>query len=48
MQAIAVAVSGMASSLSSQARKCKTILEFSKTGISDHVLELRGDYDDLQ
>ena len=47
MQAIAVAVGGMASKLSSQANKCKTILEFSKTGISDHVLELRGDYDDF-
>ena len=47
MQAIAVAVGGMASNLSSKANKCETILEFSKTGISDHVLELRGDYDDF-
>ena len=48
MQAIAVAVGGMASKLSSQANKCRTILEFSKTGISDHVQQVRGDYDDFE
>ena len=48
MQAIAVAVGGMASQLSSQANKCKTILDFSKTGISDHVRQVRGDYDDFE
>ena len=45
---IAVAVGGMASDLSSKANCCKTILEFSKTGISDNLRQIRGDFDRLE
>ena len=41
---IAVAVGGMASDLSSKSNSCKTILEFSKTGISDTLREIRTDF----
>ena len=42
---IAVAVGGMASDLSSKQNCCKTILEFSKTGISDTLKKIRTDFD---
>ena len=42
---IAVAVGGMASDLSSKQNCCKTILEFSKTGISDTLKRIRTDFD---
>ena len=41
MVAIAESVGGMASNLSTQHKCCKTILEFSKTGISDTLREVR-------
>ena len=41
MVAIAESVGGMASDLSSKHQCCKTILEFSKTGISDTLREVR-------
>ena len=48
MHDIAVAVGGMASDLSSKQNCCKTILEFSKTGISDNLRQIRGDFDRLE
>ena len=44
MHDIAVAVGGMASDLSSKRNCCKTILEFSKTGISDALKNIRTDF----
>ena len=44
MHDIAVAVGGMASDLSSKRNCCKTILEFSKTGISDTLKTIRTDF----
>ena len=43
MDDIAAAIGGMASHLSSISNKCKTILEFSETRISDTIRDLRGD-----
>ena len=48
MHDIAVAVGGMASDLSSKQNCCKTILEFSKTGISDNLRQIRGDFHRLE
>ena len=44
MHDIAVAVGGMASDLSSKENCCKTILELSKTGISDALKQIRTDF----
>ena len=48
MHDIAVAVGGLGSDLSSKDNCCKTILEFSKTGISDTILKLRGDFNSFE
>ena len=48
MRNIAVAVGGMASDLSSKLNVCKTIVEFSKTGISDALRGERSDFGRLE